>query len=104
MKGYYPFLWYGKFYDLDAEIRSDADPDGIYTLCGVDKDGKVMATVTYYVDDDDAPPKGVKLNFGKSGKYEVYYLDNSHDPTVCEITDSLEFTLERFTSVLIKEI
>lgn len=104
MKGYYPFLWYGKFYYLDAEIRSDADPDGIYTLCGVDKDGKVMATVTYYVDDDDAPPKGVKLNFGKSGKYEVYYLDNSHDPTVCEITDSLEFTLERFTSVLIKEI
>ena len=104
LKGYYPFLWYGKFYDLDAEIRSDSDPDDIYTLCGVDKDGKVMATVTYYTDDDNAPAKEVKLDFGKEGKYEIYYLDDSHDPNSCEITDCLEIKLERYVSVLVKEI
>ena len=103
LKGYYPFLWYGMFYDLEAEVRAD-DAADVYTLCGVDKDGKVLATVTYYTDDDGAPAKDVKLNFGKEGKYEIYYLDNSHDPTVCEITDKLEFTLERCASILVKEI
>ena len=103
-KGYYPFLWYGKFYDMEAEIRSDSDPDDVYTLCGVDKDGKVMATVTYYTDDDNSSSKSVKLDFGKNGKYEVYYLDGSHDPTACEITDKLELVLERCATVLVKEI
>ena len=103
-KGYYPFLWYGNFYDMEAEVRSDSDPDDVYSLCGVDKDGKAMAVVTYYVNDDTAPAKDVKVDFGREGKYEVYYLDNAHDPKLCEVTSKLEFTLERFASILIKEI
>lgn len=104
LKGYYPFLWYGNFYDMEAEVRSESDPDDIYTLCGVDKDGKAMAVVTYYLNDDTAPEKNIKVDFGREGKYEIYYLDNSHDPKVCEVTDQLEFTLERYASILIKEI
>jgi hypothetical protein len=92
------------FYDCENEVRSAADPENIYTLCGVDKDGKVTATVTYYTNDDNAPAKDIKLDFGKDGNYEVYYLDNSHDPTLAEKTSKLEFTLERCASVLIKEI
>ena len=104
LKGYYPFYWYGMFYDCEAEVRSECDPEDIYTLLGVDKNGKLTATVTYYTNDDEAPKKDVKLDFGRDGEYEVYYLDNSHDPKEAVKTSKLEFTLERCTSVLIKEI
>ena len=103
-KGYYPFYWYGMFYDCEAEVRSECDPEDIYTLAGVDKNGKLTATVTYYTNDDEAHKKDVKLDFGREGEYEVYYLDNSHDPKEAVKTSKLEFTLERFASVLIKEI
>ena len=104
LKGYYPFLWYGMFYDLECEVRSEADPEDIYTLCGVDKDGKTLSVVSYYINDDAAEDKEITLDFGRNGKYEVYYLDNDHDPTVAEIVDKLEFKLPRCASVLIKEI
>ena len=104
LKGYYPFYWYGMFYDCEAEVRSECDPEDIYTLAGVDKNGKLTAAVTYYTNDDEAPSKDVKLDFGRVGEYEVYYLDNSHDPKVPVKTSKLEFTLERCVSILVKEI
>ena len=104
LKGYYPFYWYGMLYDCIAEVRSESDPEDIYTLAGVDENGKITATVTYYTNDDEAPSKEIKLDFARDGKYEVYYLDNSHDPMVATETSKLEFTLERCASVLIKEI
>ena len=104
LKGYYPFLWYGKFYDCEYEVRSESDPEDIYTLAGVDENGKVLATVTYYTNDDTAEAKTVRLDLGRSGKYEVYYLDNSHDPTAFEVTEDLTLTLERCASVLIREL
>ena len=103
LQGYYPFLWYGMLYDTE-EVRAEADPEDIYTLCGVDKDGKVTATVTYYTDDDNAAARDVKLDLGKAGKYEIYRLDENSDPTVATVTDKLEFTLENCASVLVKEI
>jgi hypothetical protein len=104
LKGYYPFLWYGKFYDLEYEVRSECDPEDIYTLSGVDKDGKTLTVVTYYTNDDNAPDKTVNIDFGRAGTYEVYYLDDSHDPNVKVISTTTKFTLPRCGSVLIKEI
>ena len=104
LQGYYPFYWYGMFYDLEAEVRSESDPEDIYTLCGVDKDGKTLTTVTYYTNDDNAEDKTVSLDFGRSGNYEVYYLDNDHDPNVAYKTSDLTFTLPRNASILVKEI
>lgn len=104
LKGYYPFYWYGMFYDCECEIRSESDPEDIYTLSGIDKNGKTITTVTYYTNDDNAPTKEISLDFGKDGEYEVYYLDNSHDPKVAYKTSKLEFTLERCASILVKEI
>ena len=104
LKGYYPFYWYGMFYDFEAEVRSESDPEDIYTLCGVNKDGKTLTAVTYYINDDNAAPKTVKIDFGRCGNYEVYYLDNEHDPNVAYKTSDLTFTLPRNGSILIKEL
>ena len=41
---------------------------------------------------------------GKNGKYEIYLLDQSHDATLIETTDILEFELKNFNAVLIKEV
>ena len=104
LKGYYPFLWYGMFYDLECEVRSESDPEDIYTLCGIDKNGRTLTAVSYYTNDDAAEDKTFKIDFGKSGKYEVYFLDDAHDPKVAEVTSNLEFTLKCNSSILIKEI
>lgn len=104
LKGYYPLYWYGMFYDMEKEIPAESSIDNVYSLCGVDKDGKVLAVVTYYSEDDKAPNKTVKVDFGKTGNYEIYLLDNDHDAELVKTTDSLEFTMQRHSALLIKEI
>ena len=89
------------------EIPCDTKLEDIYTLCGVKEDGKILATVTHYTDKDfdgEVAEKTVKLDFGRSGNFEVYLLDNEHDGELVNVTENLEITLPVHTSILIKEI
>ena len=105
LKGYYPFYWYGMFYDMDHEVRCENQPESIYTLAGVDKSGKVLATVTYYTEEDDvAKDKEVSVDFGKDGEYEIYLLDEEHDAELIPTTKELKFTMKPCSCILIKEI
>ena len=104
LKGYYPMKWYGMFYDMEAEVRSESDLDNIYSLCGTDKDGKVLCMLTYYSENDDSPEKEFTVDFGKSGKYEVYLVDKDNDETLIATTDAPTLTLPIHACVLIKEI
>ena len=46
----------------------------------MDKNSKALATVSYYVEEDDVlEEKEIKIDFGKLGKYEIYLLDKEHD-------------------------
>ncbi len=104
LKGYYPLYWYGMFYDMKNEVRSFGDPEDIYTLCGVDENGKVLSVVTYYTDEDEtAADKEVTVDFGKSGEYEVYILDKDHDGELVKTTRDLSFTMKPCSCILIKE-
>ena len=102
-KGYYPLFWYGKFYDLENELRCENEPERIYTLCGEDKNGKIMCIVTNYCDDDEAPNKEIKLDFGKDGEYEIYLLDGDHDGELVKTTKELTFDMKNQSCILIKE-
>lgn len=104
LKGYYPFYWYGMFYDMEYEIPAENSVENVYTLCGVDENGKVLSIVTYYTDDDNAADKTVKLDFGKSGKYEIYLLDEDHTNDLVSTTADLTFTMKNQTNILIKEV
>ena len=104
LKGYYPMKWYGAFYDLDAEIRSENEIDNIYSLCGVNKDGKVLCMLTYYSDDDNAKAKEFSIDFGKEGKYEVYLVDESKDEVLIDTASTPTLNLSVHSCVLIKEI
>ncbi len=105
LKGYYPLYWYGMFYDMTAEIKAENKLEDIYTLCGVDENEKALSIITYYTDNDDtAENKTVKLDFGKSGKYEVYLLDQEHTNELISTTDNLTFELKPNSCILIKEI
>ena len=104
LKGYYPLYWYGMLYDYENEIPSENKIENIYSLCGVNKDGKILAVVTYYSDDDNAESKNVELDFGKEGKYEIYLLDREHDGESIGVTDNLKFSMSIHSSVLIKEV
>ncbi len=104
LKGYYPFKWYGMYYDLDQEIKCETELDHIYTLCGCDKDKNVLCVITYYTDEDEAYTKEISVDFGKSGKYEIYLLDAQHDGELIKTTTDLTLTLEPNTCIMIKEI
>ncbi len=103
LKGYYPLYWYGKFYDFEKEIPSENKIENIYSLCGVDTDGKAMALITYYNDDDNSPEKEISIDFGKDGEYEVYLLDETHDGELIATTDKLDFTMTIHSALMIQE-
>lgn len=103
LKGYYPFLWFGMLYGRQ-EIRAEHQPEHIYSLCGVDENGKTLTLFTHYDENDDAENLSVTLDFGRHGTYEVYLLDETHDGTLLCRTDDLTFTLPVHTSLLVKEI
>lgn len=104
LKGYYPLMWYGKFYDGYKYVKCETKAENIYALCGVNKNGKILSIVTYYSDEDNMPPESIKLDFGKKGNYEIYLLDNDHDGTLIRVTDNLELLMEHNTCALIKEV
>ena len=103
-KTYYAMKWYGMFYDCQAEVRCENQPEKIYTLCGVDEKGKTMAVITHYSEDDATEEKEVCIDFGRSGTYEVYLLDQEHNGEYICVTENLEFTLPLHSCIMIKEI
>ena len=104
LKGYYPLMWYGKFYDMKDEVRTENKLDDIYTLCGTDEDGKVMCVVTYYTEEDDtAQDKEIAVDFGKEGEYEIYLLDSEHDGELIGTVSELKFAMKPCSCILIKE-
>lgn len=104
LKGYYPLYWYGKFYDSIKEIPAQNKIENIYSLCGVDADGKILSVITHYTDDDTAENKNVNIDFGKKGNYEIYLLDAEHNGEYIKTTNVLEFDMPNCSAVLIKEI
>ncbi len=101
LKGYYPLAWYGKFYDMTHEIRAKDSEDGVYTLCGTDDSGKVLAVVAYYTDSDDAPAKTLRLDFGRKIEFEIRALDAGRDAEVTGESDDPVLTLRPNSCVLL---
>ena len=104
LKGYYPLMWYGMFYDMAGEIRSENNFENIYSLCGVDENNNLLMILTHYSDEDDKPAEEIAIDFGKEGNYEIYLLDETHDGELVETTNELKFTMKNQSSILIKEI
>lgn len=104
LKGYYPLLWYGKFYDMFAELPAEDQIERIYSLCGVNENGKVLAIVTHYTDVGTAEDKEIRLDFGKNGAYVVYLLDEAHTNELVATTTDLTFKRKNQSCILIKEV
>lgn len=104
IKGYYALYWYGMFYDMEYEIPAQNNIENIYSLCGIDKNGKLLATVTHYSNNDDTPNKKVNIDFGRKGTFEIYSVDENHDGELIATTDNLEFDMPIHSMLLIKEI
>ncbi|MBQ2848223.1 MAG: hypothetical protein IJE74_08200, partial [Clostridia bacterium] len=82
---------------------SQNEIENIYSLCGVDKNGKATIILTYYSDNDSLPNKKISLDLGEKGSYEIYKVDNGHNGELVAVTDNLSFELELYSMVLIKE-
>ena len=103
LKGYYPMKWYGDFYDLEQEVRAENELEDIYTLCGVDKNGKLTAMITRYSDNDEKENVQIKVDFGKVAQYDIYLLDKDHDGEWIKTTDDLTLDMPVHSCIYIKE-
>lgn len=103
-KAYYPFLWYGKYYDTDAEILCQNTIPDIYTLCGIKPDGKTLTSIAYFTNDEAAEEKTVKPDFGKKSTYNVYLLDETHTYERIETPEDLVFTIKPDTCIFLEEL
>ncbi len=102
LKGYYPFKWYGEFYDL-KDVEYTTNDGQIYVLSGVDENGKVKVIITYYSDDDSSPDKTVALDIGRNAAFDVYEVSNEHHAELVKTTDNTEFNMKVHTILMICE-
>ena len=75
----------------------------VYTLCGVDKDGKVTAIVTHYSHNDEKENVQIKDDFGKYAEYDFYLLDKDYDGEWVKTTSDLTFEMPVHSCIMIKE-
>jgi len=88
-----------------AEIKAENAIDNIYSLCGVDAEGKTLTVLTYFTNEEEtAENKQISLDFGRTGKYEIYALDEIHTNELIAVTDDLTFNMPPNSCLLIKEI
>ena len=103
LKGYYPLYWYGMMYDMVREVKAENQPEHVYSLCGVDAQGKATAIITYYSDDDAAPEQHVTVDFGRESRWEVFLVDADHNGGLLMETDQLTFDLKVHSMLLLME-
>lgn len=103
-KAYYPLYWFGNhFYGQCAEVRCEEKTENVYPLCRVDADGKVIAIITHYSDDDKTEDAELRIDFGKDAEYEIYSLDHDHNGELTRTTKDLTLHMPVHSCVLIKE-
>ncbi len=100
---WYSFKWYSEMYELEREVLCENKVQDIYTLCGIDKNGKVRAVITHYNKEDDTPEKEISVDFGRSGEFEIYLLDKDNDAVLVNTTSELTFKLPVHSAIMIKE-
>ena len=103
LKGYYPLKWFGELYDYDNEVRATDKIDNVYSICGIDNSGKIMAIITHYSEDDTTAPISLDIDLGKRAEYDVYLVDSDHNGELVMTTDSLKFEIPVHSILMIKE-
>lgn len=102
-KGYYALAWYGMFYDGYRVVRAAEKLPDLYCLAGVNEQGKLLAVLTHYAENDDTLPKEVTLDIGRPGKFEICLVDDAHENVFVPAED-LTFTMKVHSMILIREL
>ncbi len=103
LPSWYSFKWFSELYELCHEVISENTAENIYTLCGLDKNGKANVMVTHYNEDDEASPKELEIDLGRQGEYEIYLLDKEHNAELIKTTTELKFVMPVHSAIMIKE-
>ena len=105
-KTFYPFTWFARLYESKYEVVSENKVKDVFTLCGVKEDGKLLATLTYFNDNQEEfkNTKEITMDFGKKAKYNVYLINADHENELITTTDDLTFTVKMHDCILIEEI
>lgn len=103
LKGYHILKWAGELYDCEKVVRQVNTIENVYAICGTDKNGKIIAMLTHYSENDDKENVNLKVDFGRAGEYDIYLVDKEHSGEFIKTTKDLIFDLPVHSCVMIKE-
>lgn len=81
LKGFYPFLWFSKLYEIGKQVDAVSDDEDIYAVAASDGE-KTAVMVTYYSYETDTQKKTVKISMDEIKEYEIFILDAQKDAEV----------------------
>lgn len=94
MKGYYPFYYFGKLYEMKTQTEALSDDSDIRLTAAADGE-KAGVMISYFAEPDDAEPKELSLTLDRSGTYKCYAVDHdrANEISEIEITANIPITL-----------
>ncbi len=106
-KGYYVIAAWGELLKMGKQAAAACDIPDIYVTAAADENGKKLAVLTYYTDDENAVDKAftVELLGCEHDEKNIYLLDETHDfKLVCQSysdEDKITLTMKPNTVVVI---
>ena len=94
LKGYYPFYYFGKLYEMKAQTETVSDDSDIRLTAAADGE-RVGVMISYFAEPDEADTKELSLTLDRSGNYKCYATDadRTNEVSIFEITAGVPVTL-----------
>ena len=103
-KTYYAYTMFRDLLKLGTHVPTEYADDGVYNCVATDNNGSYGMMVTYFHDDDNAPPRDICIRFkNPSGRVRVEYrlLDENNND---KLSRSEIFTSEEFCTYLTMDV
>ena len=100
---YHVIKAWGEMLCMGSECASDSDIPNIYVTAAKSDDGRRMAMITYYSDDDTALPQTLTVELGDDTPVTLYRLDAAHAMNAVETVypDSKKMSLTMYPNTVV---
>lgn len=92
LKGFYPFLWFSKLYEIGKQVAAASDDEAIYAVASSNNE-RTAIMVTYYTYDEQAREKNVKISLDDIKEYEITVLSREKNAEVVGSFEGKSFTM-----------
>ena len=100
LKGFYPFLWFSKLYEIGKQVEVVSDDEDIYVVASSNNE-RTAIMVTYYTYDEQAREKNVKISLDDIKEYEITVISEKRDVEVIGRFEGRSFSLNLHSNSIV---